>query len=118
VECHRRRVYVRSVVGGGGVVAVAVALSGGDGATGTRVYFCRWRYAKWMNGYTHSIVVAHQIIPASLPMVAAHTSRVVAVVVANDLVTIWLVIGRPRFQRQILRSQTLLRFSCSGRVDL
>jgi hypothetical protein len=39
-----------------------------------------------------SIVVAHQIMPASLPMVAAHTSRVVAVVVANDLVTMWLVI--------------------------
>ena len=41
----------------------------------------------------HSIVVAHQIMPASLPMVAAHTSKVVAVVVANDLVTMWLVIG-------------------------
>jgi hypothetical protein len=40
----------------------------------------------------HSMVVAHQIIPASLPAVAAHTSRVVAVVVANDLVTMWLVI--------------------------
>jgi hypothetical protein len=40
----------------------------------------------------HSIVVAHQIIPASLPAVAAHTSRVVAVVVTNDLVTMWLVI--------------------------
>ena len=40
----------------------------------------------------HSMVVAHQIMPASLPMVAAHTSRVVAVVVTNDLVTMWLVI--------------------------
>ena len=46
-----------------------------------------------MNGYTQSMVVAHQSIPASLPMVAAHTSKVVAVVVANDLVTMWLVIG-------------------------
>jgi len=35
----------------------------------------------------HSMVVAHQIIPASLPTVAAHTSRVMAVVVTNDLVT-------------------------------
>ena len=41
----------------------------------------------------HSMVVAHQIIPASLPAVAAHTSKVVAVVVTNDLVTMWLVIG-------------------------
>ena len=72
---------------------VAVALSGGDRATGTRVYFCRWRYAKCVNGYMHSIVVAHHTMPASLPMVAAHTSRVVAVVVTNDLVTMWLVIG-------------------------
>jgi hypothetical protein len=40
----------------------------------------------------HSMVVAHQIMPASLPMVAAHTSKVVAVVVTNDLVTMWLVI--------------------------
>jgi hypothetical protein len=35
----------------------------------------------------HSMVVAHQIMPASLPAVAAHTSKVVAVVVTNDLVT-------------------------------
>ena len=41
----------------------------------------------------HRMVVAHQIIPASLPMVVAHTSKVVAVVVTNDLVTMWLVIG-------------------------
>ena len=75
------------------MVVVAVALPGGDRATGTRVYFCRWRYAKCVNGYMQSIVVAHQIIPASLPMVAAHTSKAVAVVVANDLVTMWLVIG-------------------------
>ena len=40
-----------------------------------------------------SMVVAHQTMPAFLPMVAAHISRVVAVVVANDLVTMWLVIG-------------------------
>jgi hypothetical protein len=40
-----------------------------------------------MNGYMQSIVVAHQIMPASLPMVAAHNTSVVAVVVANDLVT-------------------------------
>ena len=40
----------------------------------------------------HSMVVAHHTMPAFLPMVAAHTSRVVAVVVANDLVTMWLVI--------------------------
>ena len=32
-------------------------------------------------------------MPASLPIVMAHTSRVVAVVVANDLLTMWLVIG-------------------------
>ena len=43
------------------------------------------------------MVVAHQIIPASLPIVMAHTSRVVAVVVANDLVTMWLVISCLQF---------------------
>ena len=41
----------------------------------------------------HSIVVVHQIIPASLPTVAAHKASVITVVVANDLVTMWLVIG-------------------------
>ena len=50
-----------------------------------------------MNGYTHSMVVTHQSIPASLPAVAAHTSRVVAVVVTNDLVTMWLVIVSPAY---------------------
>ena len=84
-----------SAVAGVQTVVVAVALSGGDRATGTRIYFCRWRYAKCVNGYMHSMVVAHQSIPASLPMVAAHTIRVVAVVVANDLVTMWLVIVYP-----------------------
>ena len=41
----------------------------------------------------HSMVVAHHTMPAFLPMVAAHTSKVVTVVVANDLVTMWLVIS-------------------------
>ena len=79
------------------MVVVAVALSGGDRATDTRGYFWRCRYAKCVKGYMQSMVVAHQIIPASLPAVAAHTSRVVAVVVANDLVTMWLVIVSPAY---------------------
>ena len=39
------------------------------------------------------MVVAHHTVPAVLPTVDAHNKSVIPVVVASDLVTIWLVIS-------------------------